>query len=137
MFGNNDSTGQPGTTIEQKVEDQKINGQFTRTVLARMNQEIEGAVATQGEMLYSMAHRKDPLDGTSLVEINHSKKRVADLEAQKERILPVTSTEYTAHDVDAMREMKKANISEDRIANYYETNQAKINRLLNGKSPVS
>lgn len=45
-----------------------------------------------------------------------------------------TSSDFTDRDVASMREMKGSNMPETTIAEYFGTNQTKVNRLLNGKS---
>lgn len=106
---------------------------FSRSTLARVEQS-KGALEAVQQSLMVDAVKIPGNDPQALMDIiiqaKGIQKSIDDLNVN---IANNVAPNFTAADVNTMREMKAKNVPETEIADLFHTNQTKINRLVNGK----
>ncbi|HCW0462642.1 TPA: hypothetical protein OW393_001730 [Pseudomonas aeruginosa] len=70
----------------------------------------------------------------AVMKLQHLHTQVAQF---RDQIQANAAEDFTSRDIETIEEMKQKRIPEEKIAEYFGTNQTKINRLRNGKIPVS
>lgn len=108
----------------------QVAATFSKASRARLNEAREKLIETKKQMLddLSRQHFTSPLEAAqSIVQLQGIQCQV---DALADRMQSQSSDEFTKSDVETMREMKHEGRTEAKIAEFFDTNQTKVNRLL-------
>lgn len=131
----NPSSANPITVI-QAQQPAQAEPKFSRTTLAKLKETANSMVESRKSMLDDMSRHPFANPGEalqSIMKLQHIQKQLDDLRGT---IAGASTEGFASKDVEAINEWKRDGKSEEQIADLYDTNQSKINRLRHGKTPV-
>ncbi|MDR5643250.1 MULTISPECIES: hypothetical protein [Burkholderia] len=114
----------------------QAEARFTRSTIANLNDAADRLVETKKSMLEDMSRNvfKTPDDALqAIMTLQNIQNQVTTL---RDSMAQRTNEGFTPKDIETIEEMKRQGKSEEKIASLFGTNQTKINRLRNGKTPV-
>lgn len=125
---------EPGDTSQ--VVEVRAEARYSRSTIANLNNVADNLIETKKSMLDDMSRGvfqtpQDALD--AIMKLQNIQGQVS---ALKDSITLKAASGFSAKDVETIEEMKRQGKSEEKIAALFDTNQTKINRLRNGKSPL-
>jgi len=123
----NDSTN---TSIVQNVNQRSA---VSHATVARYRQAHDAALQAQEQLVKDIIRVSSTEPDTTFALLQEAKELREKIEGFTDKIAQRTEGDYTPHDVDVMRDMKSGKIPEVKIAEYFSTNQSRVNRLLNNK----
>ena len=122
----------PGTPIPIQVEAQTEARIFSRSTLAHIAATHEQLIDTKKSMLDDMSKCRFATPADILIAIDSLQKIQEKVDELQKVVESKSASEFTQDDVKTMEEMKRKGATEVMVAQRFQTNQTKVNRLLNG-----
>jgi response regulator RpfG family c-di-GMP phosphodiesterase len=104
---------------------------ISRSSRARFNEARDALLETKRQLLNDMTHQRFELSEQTLQALSHLRDIQDEADAFAQRLSQGTTDDFTRADIETMRAMKREGKTEARIAELYDTNQTKVNRLVN------
>ena len=120
----------------QQIVVAKADAKYSRSTIANLNDAAEKLTQTKKSMLDDMSRGAFQTPQDALDAIMQLQRIQNDVDALKDSISKKATEGFGAKDVETIEEMKRQGKSEEKIAELFDTNQTKINRLRNGKAPL-
>nr|WP_288500455.1 hypothetical protein [uncultured Pseudomonas sp.] len=124
-------------TTVQVAPAQATTQNYSRRTLAHFKETAEKLVDVRRSMLDDMSRRpfQNPQEGLqAIMELQNIQNQVSELQ---KTIQSGVAEDFSSKDVEAIEAMKQRKVPEEKIAEYFDTNQSKINRLRHGKIAVT
>lgn len=133
-----DSTGFSGSTSSgaantSQIENVNQRSSISHATVARYRQAHDSAIQAQEQLVKDIVRVAASEPQTTLALLTEAKELREEIERFTGKISQQASGDYTPQDLEVMRDMKNNKIPEAKIAEYFSTNQTKVNRLLNNK----
>jgi response regulator RpfG family c-di-GMP phosphodiesterase len=120
----------------QQIVVAKADAKYSRSTIANLNDAAEKLTQTKKSMLDDMSRGAFQTPQDALDAIMQLQRIQNDVDALKDSISKKATEGFGAKDVETIEEMKRQGKSEEKIAELFDTNQTKINRLRNGKATL-
>lgn len=121
---------------QQLTQVTQADARYSRSTIANLNATAEQLVATKKSMLEDLSRGRFSTSQHALDSIMELQKIQDRVDALKASVEQTTTPGFTARDVETIEDLSRQGKSEEQIAALFKTNQSKINRLRNGKSPL-
>ncbi|MCT7942402.1 hypothetical protein [Shewanella holmiensis] len=122
----NDDVPTTSIQVESRAE-----AKFSRSTIAHIETSKEQLVNTRKSMLDDMSKGQFTTPQDALDAIMELQSIQGNLDKLSDKIKNNTTSSFSPSDVATMREMKSNGTTEAKIAELFDTNQTKVNRLLN------
>lgn len=122
--------------IVQPAKPQAENIVYSKGTVARLNETRDRLQQAKKSMLDDLSKTsfKNPLEvSNNVMELQKIETEINNI---KNKVEASSTKDFNKDDVLLMSDMKKRGIKEEKIAEFFDTNQTKVNRFLNGSIKV-